>query len=81
MVRGHEGEGEIHEFNRPSGLCCDDKGQVVIADSKNQRVLVYNTEFEFQWMVSLVNYVYLLKWILLIVLIWSSTFLFYIESV
>lgn len=51
-MRGHEGEGEIHEFNRPSGLCCDDKGQVVIADSKNQRVLVYNTDFEFQWMVS-----------------------------
>ena len=52
LVRGHEGEGEIHEFNRPSGLCCDDKGQVVIADSKNQRVLIYNTDFEFQWMVS-----------------------------
>lgn len=52
LVRGHEGDGEVHEFNRPSGLCCDDKGQVVIADSKNQRVLVYNTDFEFQWMVS-----------------------------
>lgn len=52
MVRGREGEGEIHEFNRPSGLCCDDHGRVVVADSKNQRVLVYNTNFEFQWIVS-----------------------------
>lgn len=52
MVRGREGEGDVHEFNRPSGLCCDDHGRVVVADSKNQRVLVYNTNFEFQWVVS-----------------------------
>lgn len=53
MVRGREGESELHEFNRPSGLCCDDNGRIVIADSKNQRVLVYNTELELQWVVSL----------------------------
>lgn len=52
MVRGREGEGELHEFNRPSGLCCDDNGRVVVADSKNQRVLVYNTNIELQWVVS-----------------------------
>lgn len=52
MVRGREGEGELHEFNRPSGMCCDDSGRIVIADSKNQRVLVYNTDMELQWVVS-----------------------------
>lgn len=52
MVRGREGEGEIHEFNRPSGICCDDNGRIVIADSKNQRVLVYNTDLDLQWVVS-----------------------------
>lgn len=52
IVRGREGEGELHEFNRPSGLCCDDSGRVVVADSKNQRVLVYNTNIELQWVVS-----------------------------
>lgn len=51
MVRGREGEGELHEFNRPSGLCCDDNGRIVVADSKNQRVLVYNIELELQWVV------------------------------
>lgn len=40
------------EFNRPSGLCCDDYGNVLIADSKNQRVMVYNAEFEFKYEVS-----------------------------
>lgn len=53
MVRGREGEGELHEFNRPSGLCCDDNGRVIVADSKNQRVLVYNTNLELQWVVSI----------------------------
>lgn len=40
------------EFNRPSGLCCDDYGNVLIADSKNQRAMVYNAKFEFQYEVS-----------------------------
>lgn len=52
MVQGQEGEGKVNEFNRPSGLCCDDRGQVIIADSKNQRLLVYNTDLEFLWTVS-----------------------------
>lgn len=52
MVQGQEGDGKVNEFNRPSGLCCDDRGQVIIADSKNQRLLVYNTDLEFLWMVS-----------------------------
>uniref|UniRef100_A0A1B0D1H7 B box-type domain-containing protein n=1 Tax=Phlebotomus papatasi TaxID=29031 RepID=A0A1B0D1H7_PHLPP len=28
------------DFSRPSGLCVDDEGHVIVADSKNQRVLV-----------------------------------------
>lgn len=55
IIRGREGDGEVHEFNRPSGLSCDDNGRIVIADSKNQRVLVYNTNLDFQWVVSIKN--------------------------
>lgn len=58
MVRGREGESELHEFNRPSGICCDDNGRVVVADSKNQRVLVYNTNLDLQWVVSYLQLVY-----------------------
>lgn len=52
MIRGREGYGEVLEFNRPSGICCDDKGLFALADSKNQRVLVYNSTIEFQYAVS-----------------------------
>lgn len=46
-------EGEaLNEFNRPSGICVDDKGNIVIADSKNQRILVYDENFIFKWVVS-----------------------------
>lgn len=51
-VLGREGDSVEYEFNRPSGLCCDDYGNVLIADSKNQRVMVYNSEFVFQYEVS-----------------------------
>lgn len=53
MIRGREGYGEVLEFNRPSGICCDDKGLFALADSKNQRVLVYNGTIEFQYAVSI----------------------------
>lgn len=51
MIRGREGYGEVLEFNRPSGICCDDKGLFAIADSKNQRIVVYNSNMEFQYAV------------------------------
>lgn len=51
MIRGREGYGDVLEFNRPSGICCDDKGLFALADSKNQRVLVYNSTIEFQYAV------------------------------
>lgn len=50
-VKGHEGSG-FHEFNRPSGLCCDDEGRIIVADSKNQRILVFNQNLDFMWDVS-----------------------------
>lgn len=52
-VKGHEGSG-FHEFNRPSGLCCDDEGRIIVADSKNQRILVFNSNLDFMWDVSAV---------------------------
>lgn len=51
-AKGHEGTG-VQEFCRPSGICCDDKARVVVADSKNQRVLVFSPLLEFLWAVSL----------------------------
>lgn len=41
--------GEVGHFNRPSGICCDDNGHFVVADSKNQRVLVFDFSLELQW--------------------------------
>ncbi|XP_059612624.1 protein wech [Phlebotomus argentipes] len=39
------------DFSRPSGLCVDDDGRVIVADSKNQRVLVFTKDFDFLWAV------------------------------
>lgn len=50
-AKGHEGSA-VHEFSRPSGICCDDDGRVIVADSKNQRVLVFSPQLEFLWAVS-----------------------------
>ncbi|GAB0090392.1 Protein wech [Sergentomyia squamirostris] len=38
-----------HDFSRPSGICVDDEGRVIVADSKNQRVLVFTKDFDFLW--------------------------------
>lgn len=50
-LKGHEGTG-IQEFSRPSGICCDDDGRVVVADSKNQRVMIFSPLLDFLWAVS-----------------------------
>lgn len=47
-AKGHEGAA-IHEFCRPSGICCDDDGRVIVADSKNQRVVTFSSQLEFLW--------------------------------
>ena len=47
-AKGHEGAG-MHEFCRPSGICCDDDGRVIVADSKNQRVVTFSSQLEFLW--------------------------------
>uniref|UniRef100_A0A1B0CFA9 B box-type domain-containing protein n=2 Tax=Lutzomyia longipalpis TaxID=7200 RepID=A0A1B0CFA9_LUTLO len=39
------------DFSRPSGLCVDDEGRIIVADSKNQRVLVFTKDFDFLWAV------------------------------
>lgn len=59
-AKGHEGIGQ-HDFSRPSGLCCDDEGNVVIADSKNQRLVVFSNGLEFLYTVSLIILVLCLK--------------------
>lgn len=47
----------MHEFSRPSGICCDDDGRVIVADSKNQRVLIFSPQLEFLWTVRiLINF-------------------------
>ena len=51
-TRGHEGSA-LHEFCRPSGICCDDDGRIIIADSKNQRVLICSPMLEFLWNVEI----------------------------
>jgi tripartite motif-containing protein 71 len=51
-TRGHEGSA-LHEFSRPSGICCDDEGRIIIADSKNQRVLICSPTLEFLWNVEI----------------------------
>lgn len=50
-LKGHEGTG-IQEFSRPSGICCDDDGRVVVADSKNQRVMIFSPLLDFLLAVS-----------------------------
>lgn len=50
-AKGHEGPG-FQEFNRPSGLCCDDDGRIIVADSKNQRVIVFTPSLDYLWDVS-----------------------------
>lgn len=40
------------EFSRPSGICCDDDGRVIVADSKNQRVMIFSPVLDFLFAVS-----------------------------
>lgn len=47
-AKGYEGLA-IGEFSRPSGIICDDEGRIIVADSKNQRVIVFSPCLEFQW--------------------------------
>lgn len=49
--KGREGKG-CYEFSRPSGLCCDDSGNIIVADSKNQRIMVYTANLKWLWDVS-----------------------------
>lgn len=35
------------------GICCDDDGRIIIADSKNQRVLICSPMLEFLWNVEI----------------------------
>lgn len=51
-TKGHEGNA-LNEFCRPSGICCDDDGRIVVADSKNQRVLIFSAMLEFLWAVEI----------------------------
>lgn len=50
-AKGHEGT-SVNEFSRPSGLCCDDDGHVIVADSKNQRVLIFSPQLDYLGTVS-----------------------------
>lgn len=54
-AKGHEGSG-THEFSRPSGICCDDEGRIIVADSKNQRVIVFSQHLEFLWATEIKQY-------------------------
>ncbi|XP_076269032.1 uncharacterized protein LOC143201698 [Rhynchophorus ferrugineus] len=47
---GHEGK-ELGQFLRPQGLICDDRGWLIIVDSKNFRYQVFNENGEFLWAV------------------------------
>lgn len=44
--KGHEGDG-FTQFSRPSGVACDDEGKVIVADSKNQRILIFSPALDF----------------------------------
>ena len=56
----------LHEFCRPSGICCDDDGRVIVADSKNQRVLIFSPLLEFLWAVSFFFQIHGFLWVSLI---------------
>lgn len=45
---GQEGDGD-YQFSRPQGIVIDDSGNIVIADSKNNRILVYDRFGGFQY--------------------------------
>lgn len=51
-TKGHEGNA-LNEFCRPSGISCDDDGRIIVADSKNQRVLIFSAMLEFLWAVEI----------------------------
>lgn len=51
-TKGHEGSA-LHEFCRPSGIACDDDGRIIVADSKNQRVLIFSPMLEFLWTIEI----------------------------
>jgi tripartite motif-containing protein 71 len=40
-------------LNRPSGIVTDDDGRIIVADSKNHRVLVFTSELRILWAVDL----------------------------
>ncbi|KAK9873231.1 hypothetical protein WA026_021723 [Henosepilachna vigintioctopunctata] len=44
---GSEGTA-IGQFQRPQGIACDDAGNVVIADSKNHRIILKNSSGDFE---------------------------------
>lgn len=45
-MRGFEGH-TMNAMSRPSGICCDTNGNIVVADSKNLRVVVYNNTLNY----------------------------------
>lgn len=47
-AKGYEGLA-VGEFSRPSGIICDDEGKIIVADSKNQRVIAFSPYLEFLW--------------------------------
>ncbi|XP_077284413.1 tripartite motif containing 71 protein wech [Arctopsyche grandis] len=47
-AKGYEGLA-IGEFSRPSGIICDDEGKIIVADSKNQRVIAFSPYLDFLW--------------------------------
>ena len=36
-----------------TGICCDDDGRIIVADSKNQRVLIFSAMLEFLWSIEI----------------------------
>lgn len=40
-------------YDFSTGICCDDDGRIIIADSKNQRVLICSPMLEFLWNVEI----------------------------
>ncbi|XP_067630815.1 protein wech-like [Eurosta solidaginis] len=47
-TKGSQGVDNL-QFNRPSGICSDDQGTIIVADSHNQRIKVFNSTLDCLW--------------------------------
>nr|XP_036226017.1 protein wech isoform X1 [Bactrocera oleae] len=47
-TKGNLGFGYL-QFSRPSGVCCDDDGTIIVADCHNHRICVFSSTLESLW--------------------------------